>query len=280
MPCCAASHTAVLCCISPRSRRSLHGALPCYAVLHQAALQLSRPSYASATRQHAPTPGVAAPLTRTPPAPCLLPSQCGSQQQLRRALELVAEMRSRGVQCNVHTYSALMNVCIKGAALRCMAWGNVWCARHRWLRRGLGDSSHGPASGAPPGDHPAAWLTASPSLPPLAPFAPRQRAGPGAGCVPPDAGRGLHPQPGHLQHPHRRLRQDRPVGGSHPVSGGRGLAGRRRAGDAARAVCQPGRPLVASRAIRFFHHSPAARRHASAHGAHLTILCPPPPPAL
>lgn len=41
-------------------------------------------------------------------------SQCGSQQALRRALELVAEMRSRGVQCNVHTYSALMNVCIKG----------------------------------------------------------------------------------------------------------------------------------------------------------------------
>ncbi|KAL4422946.1 hypothetical protein ABPG75_009143 [Micractinium tetrahymenae] len=44
-------------------------------------------------------------------------SQCGSQQQLRRALELVAEMRSRGVQCNVHTYSALMNVCIKGNEL-------------------------------------------------------------------------------------------------------------------------------------------------------------------
>ena len=41
-------------------------------------------------------------------------SQCGTQQQLRRALELVAEMRSRGIQCNVHTYSALMNVCIKG----------------------------------------------------------------------------------------------------------------------------------------------------------------------
>lgn len=40
-------------------------------------------------------------------------AQCGSHQYLRRALELVAEMRSRGVQCNVHTYSALMNVCIK-----------------------------------------------------------------------------------------------------------------------------------------------------------------------
>lgn len=40
-------------------------------------------------------------------------SQCGSHQQLRKALELVAEMRSRGIACNVHTYSALMNVCIK-----------------------------------------------------------------------------------------------------------------------------------------------------------------------
>lgn len=40
-------------------------------------------------------------------------SQCGSHQQLRRALELVAEMRSRGIECNVHTYSSLMNVCIK-----------------------------------------------------------------------------------------------------------------------------------------------------------------------
>lgn len=40
-------------------------------------------------------------------------SLCGQQQQLRRGLELVAEMRSKGIQCNVHTYSALMNVCIK-----------------------------------------------------------------------------------------------------------------------------------------------------------------------
>ena len=40
-------------------------------------------------------------------------SQCGSHQQLRRALELVAEMRGRGVACNVHTYSALMNVLYK-----------------------------------------------------------------------------------------------------------------------------------------------------------------------
>ena len=38
---------------------------------------------------------------------------CGQRQSLRLALELVAEMRSRGVVCNVHTYSALMNTCIK-----------------------------------------------------------------------------------------------------------------------------------------------------------------------
>ena len=28
-------------------------------------------------------------------------------------MELVAEMRGRGIPCNVHTYSALMNTCIK-----------------------------------------------------------------------------------------------------------------------------------------------------------------------
>lgn len=40
-------------------------------------------------------------------------SLMGVSQQLRKALELVGEMRARGLQCNVHTYSALMNVCIK-----------------------------------------------------------------------------------------------------------------------------------------------------------------------
>jgi len=49
-----------------------------------------------------------------PPPPHLLPSpQCGGHQQLRRALELVAEMRSRGIDANIHTYSALMSVCVK-----------------------------------------------------------------------------------------------------------------------------------------------------------------------
>lgn len=46
--------------------------------------------------------------------PLLYPSlQCGGHQQLRRALELVAEMRSRGIEANIHTYSALMSVCVK-----------------------------------------------------------------------------------------------------------------------------------------------------------------------
>ena len=53
------------------------------------------------------------------PLPCprtrraLTRVQCGGHQQLRRALELVAEMRSRGIEANIHTYSALMSVCVK-----------------------------------------------------------------------------------------------------------------------------------------------------------------------
>ena len=38
---------------------------------------------------------------------------CGQRQALRRSLGLMAEMRSRNIAANVHTYSALMNVCIK-----------------------------------------------------------------------------------------------------------------------------------------------------------------------
>lgn len=44
-------------------------------------------------------------------------SQCGSHHQLRRALELVAEMRGRAIPLNVHTYSALLNVCLKANEL-------------------------------------------------------------------------------------------------------------------------------------------------------------------
>jgi pentatricopeptide repeat protein len=52
-------------------------------------------------------------------------SQCGGHQHIRRALELVAEMRGRGIQCNVHTYSALMSVCVKCKCVappRAAAW--------------------------------------------------------------------------------------------------------------------------------------------------------------
>ena len=44
-------------------------------------------------------------------------SQCNSHHQLRRAMELVAEMRSRAIPLNVHTYSALLNVCLKANEL-------------------------------------------------------------------------------------------------------------------------------------------------------------------
>lgn len=40
-------------------------------------------------------------------------SLCGHRQALRHALGLVGEMRARGIACNTHTYSALMNVAIK-----------------------------------------------------------------------------------------------------------------------------------------------------------------------
>jgi len=40
-------------------------------------------------------------------------SQCGAHQMLRKALELVSEMRNKGIRCNIHTYSALMGVCVK-----------------------------------------------------------------------------------------------------------------------------------------------------------------------
>lgn len=40
-------------------------------------------------------------------------SQCATKHQIRRALDLVAEMRSRGLSANIHTYSALMSVCVK-----------------------------------------------------------------------------------------------------------------------------------------------------------------------
>ena len=40
-------------------------------------------------------------------------SLCGQRRELDKALTLVADMRSRGIALNIHTYTALINTCIK-----------------------------------------------------------------------------------------------------------------------------------------------------------------------
>ena len=40
-------------------------------------------------------------------------SLCGGLRKMDFAVELLWRMRQRGINCNVHTYSCLMNVCIK-----------------------------------------------------------------------------------------------------------------------------------------------------------------------
>lgn len=40
-------------------------------------------------------------------------SLCGQRQELEKALHLVADMRRRGITPNIHTYTALINTCIK-----------------------------------------------------------------------------------------------------------------------------------------------------------------------
>ena len=40
-------------------------------------------------------------------------SLCGQRQELGKALTLVADMRGRGVTPNIHTYTALINTCIR-----------------------------------------------------------------------------------------------------------------------------------------------------------------------
>lgn len=94
-------------------------------------------------------------------------------------------MRSRGVQCNVHTYSALMNVCIKGAPPCPRRPPSLACALSppaRALASGeLGQEREGRRT-----------QRGSPAATPRC----RQRAGSGTGCVPPDARRGVHPQLG------------------------------------------------------------------------------------
>ena len=40
-------------------------------------------------------------------------SLCGGLRKMDFAVDLLWKMRQRGIACNVHTYSCLMNVCIK-----------------------------------------------------------------------------------------------------------------------------------------------------------------------
>jgi len=44
---------------------------------------------------------------------CLLQSQCANQMYLPIALELISEMRARNIPLNTHTYSSMLNVCVK-----------------------------------------------------------------------------------------------------------------------------------------------------------------------
>lgn len=52
----------------------------------------------------------------------LLQAQCTSPMHLDTALALMEEMRSRNIQPNTHTYSSLLNVCVKAGQLN-MALG-------------------------------------------------------------------------------------------------------------------------------------------------------------
>ena len=50
-------------------------------------------------------------------------SNCVAQQDMQRALSLSEQMRSKSLERNVHTYSALMNVCIKSGQLQQVSAG-------------------------------------------------------------------------------------------------------------------------------------------------------------
>ena len=52
-------------------------------------------------------------------------SNCVAQQDMQRALSLSEQMRSKSLERNVHTYSALMNVCIKSGQLQQVSAGQA-----------------------------------------------------------------------------------------------------------------------------------------------------------
>lgn len=92
-------------------------------------------------KHHTPGPHSAQPptipcTTHSPPQRLHLQAQCGARGNLETAQELVSEMRARSIPANVHTYSALISVCIKAGELQqaqevyqqmqvceCRAWG-------------------------------------------------------------------------------------------------------------------------------------------------------------
>lgn len=55
-------------------------------------------------------------------------SVCSSSQQLERALELAAEMRSRGISCNVHTYRCAWAQCVQSVHSRTACCRLFQCA--------------------------------------------------------------------------------------------------------------------------------------------------------
>lgn len=51
------------------------------------------------------------------PAAVPVQAQCTSPMHLDTALALIEEMRARNIQPNTHTYSSLLNVCVKAGQL-------------------------------------------------------------------------------------------------------------------------------------------------------------------
>ena len=83
---------------------------------HKAVLAVAAPPLSDCSQwlqAYSPTPGTWLGIPFSQWGVCAVIALCGQRQALRRSLGLMAEMRSRKVPANVHTYSALMNVCIK-----------------------------------------------------------------------------------------------------------------------------------------------------------------------
>eukprot|EP00891_Asterochloris_glomerata_P006084 jgi/Astpho2/6084/Aster-04031 len=79
-------------------------------------------------------------------------SNCVAQQDMQRALSLSEQMRSKSLERNVHTYSALMNVCIKSGQLQ---QGRQQCSP----AAPMADAAAGLTGVCCKGEHPAAALT-------------------------------------------------------------------------------------------------------------------------